>query len=277
MYFKQTLLLFFAVLSLVSCKRNIIGNTINNSSDSFTIDKQIEIGDQISTAILNNPTAFPILDKTVYNGAYDYLQNNILEVIVNSPALTKSEDFNWNANIIELPGELHAFFLPNGEFFIHVDLLKRLRNDAELLGLVAHELAYVENELVMENLKSEFGATLLNEIAEKKSNDRLDEIAIHFNTIEYSSQEVLYADSFAVAAICPFSYEVEALVTILTYFDDLTKISPDLSIDWVNRKRAEFEDRRNKMNDFLAENPACSENSNVIREDEYKAFKASLQ
>lgn len=271
MDFKQTLsfFLFFIILFSFSCKRNIQGEPVDESGEFFTTAEQITIGNQIMTAVLNNSSAFPILDKFQYEQAYEYLQDSVLEVIVRAPAMTKWQDFNWNANIIDLPGERHAFFLPNGEFFIHVELLDSLRNDAELLGIIAHELAYIEGDLVMKSLKSRFGGTLLNRVAEEKATtDDLNDIASYFNKIEYNTKEVLYADSFAMASICPFSYNSKEFKKVLQRFEIL---SPTLNIDWYSRKDTEFQDRKNKINEFLIEHPDCG--GNINRAEEYTRFK----
>lgn len=271
MGFKQTLFLsfIFIVFSTFSCKRDILGEKKDISHESFEIDQQIKIGDKISEAIFNNPAEFPILDKDdpLYQNAYNYLQNDILDVIVKSPAMTKWKDFNWKVNIVDLDKDYHAFFLPNGEFFIYVDLLKLLENDAELLGIVAHELAYIEKNLVVKNLKAKFGNDVLSDLLADKQVNGLTNMAL----LEYESNEVLYADSFAVAAICPFSYDSKEFQKVLEHFD--TGFPDSVNIDWYTRKNsAEYVDRKNKIEDFFREHAECRGSGGVTRTEEYEQF-----
>lgn len=268
---KQTLFACLFFLTLVSCKRNNIGDDISRNGESFSIADRLAIGQKISEAIFDNSSAFPILDESENELAYRYLQDSVLEVIVNSPVVTHRTDFNWKVNIIDFKGKRHAFFLPNGELFIHVDLLKLLRNDAELLGIIGHELAYVEKGYVTKNLKEEFGGDVLSAIADGNSSGDLNDIALYFNRIAYDAKKVLYADSFAMAAICPFSYDPQEFKKILEHFD--SDFPGNVNIDWYSRREAEYLDRENKINDFFAENAECIYGSNVKRTEEYERFR----
>lgn len=281
MGFKQTLfpLSIIALLFAASCTRDNIGKPLQTSGESFSIEDQNIIGDRISEAILDNPADFPILDKIQKQEAYDYLQNNILEVIVRSPTMTKWKDFDWKVNIIDLDDKYHAFFLPNGEFFIHVGLLKDeyVNNDARLLGIVAHELAYIEKDLILKKLKEEFNPIVLSALADGTTVDdsELKEMALFFNGIEFESNEVLYADSFAVASICPFSYDSNEYKELLGDFDK--KSVGSVFINWYRKKdNAEYIDRANKIEDFFAEHDECTGIGGVKRAYEYAQFKALL-
>ncbi len=54
------------------------------------------------------------------------------------------ENVQWRFRVIRDP-EPNAFALPNGSIYIHTGLLSRLRNEAQLAGVLAHESTHVTN------------------------------------------------------------------------------------------------------------------------------------
>ncbi|MBS1952095.1 MAG: hypothetical protein OJF59_000961 [Cytophagales bacterium] len=58
-------------------------------------------------------------------------------------------------------GEVNAFTLPNNYLVIYSGLIKSTENEAELLGVVGHELAHMEKGHVMKKLIKEIGLSAL--------------------------------------------------------------------------------------------------------------------
>lgn len=84
---------------------------------------------------------------SVLLGAAPLLSNKELTHYINSlggwiALQTGRKDINWRYGVIDSPN-INAFAAPDGYIFITRGLLKKLNNEAELAGVIAHEMAHV--------------------------------------------------------------------------------------------------------------------------------------
>lgn len=249
-----------------SCKRDNRGELLRINSENFTIEQENIIGKQISDAIAENPTIFPIVNEVDYPGAYSYLRDSVMKALLRP--LKRRKNLEEKVIIINNDDREHAFFLPNGTFYIDIGLLKFLKNDSELAGVILHEMAYLEGNFILENLKNNFGSGLLNELAGQKTPDELDDIVLHFSTIDYDRSQILYADSSAIISICPFNYDPEGLRNIIKRASDLPI---DFWIDWLNLKQVPVTTRKKQIDEILAIDD-CKQGGVTNREVEYSHF-----
>jgi len=80
-------------------------------------------------------------------GAAPLVANPPLQRYVNSvgrwlAAQTERPDLPWRFGVLEAP-QLNAFAVPGGTIFITRGLLEKMKNEAELAGVLAHEIAHV--------------------------------------------------------------------------------------------------------------------------------------
>ncbi len=57
--------------------------------------------------------------------------------------------------------EVNAFALPNGHLVVYTGLIANCKNQEELSGVIAHEIAHIESNHVMSKLTKEIGLTML--------------------------------------------------------------------------------------------------------------------
>ncbi len=57
--------------------------------------------------------------------------------------------------------EINAFALPDGHLIVFSGLIRDCRNEAELAGVLGHEIAHIERKHVMKKLAKELGLTVL--------------------------------------------------------------------------------------------------------------------
>lgn len=57
--------------------------------------------------------------------------------------------------------EVNAFALPNNHLIIYTGLLKKVKNESELSGVIGHELAHINLEHVMKKLVKEVGLAII--------------------------------------------------------------------------------------------------------------------
>lgn len=105
-----------------------------SSKYGFTLQEEKEIGFQ-SAIIL-----------TKRYGYYDNAKvNNYVNTVGKAIAekVSKRPDINYSFYVLDTP-EINAFAVPGGFIFITKGALKILSNEAELAGILAHEIAHVE-------------------------------------------------------------------------------------------------------------------------------------
>lgn len=78
-------------------------------------------------------------------------------------AQTERADLTWHFAVLD-DGEYNAFAAPGGYIFITRGLLQGLHNEAELAGVLAHEIAHVLKKHHLQALKSGAGKALLADI-----------------------------------------------------------------------------------------------------------------
>lgn len=81
-------------------------------------------------------------------------------------------DIAWNFGVLNAP-TLNAFATPGGYIFITRGLLERMQSEAELAGVLAHEIAHVVQRHHLKAMKSagamSFGAEALTEVARSRT------------------------------------------------------------------------------------------------------------
>lgn len=261
--------LFIGVLLIFSACRKEPVDSISGNQLEFSSEEQSKLGKEITSRIYSNSTTYPILDRNEYPEAYKYLQDSILMVAVNTGLVSRRNDFDWKISIVHNDDDRNAFIVPGGELFIYTGLLKFLKNNAELMGVVAHEIAYADSELVIENLIARFEGTNIRGIVRGEDFGELDDIAEYFQTIKYHKDAVIHADSFAASLICPFNYDPAGLKNLLVRADTTT--SGDFK--WLTAKKYDVLNRVKLIDDMLQKHN-CNNGSNIQLKSRYDRFKS---
>ena len=268
--YRLFLLFFGALLVISSCRKSNVKKKVKIDRNKFTTEEQAVIGSTIRDAIAANSGIFPVLRESQYPMAYSYLQDSIFNVAVNTSVVTKRNDFDWEVIILDDDTERNAFILPGGYFYIYTGMLKFLNSNAELMGLVAHEIAYAESGLVTDNLVERFDGVVIHDLTNNRLIPQLNDIAEYFTRIQYDKPEVLFADSFAMELICPFNYESLGLLQVIDRADK----SPE-RVSWDISKNCDFIDRKNLIERIRFNDMDCAAGSNITLSDAYSRLKNS--
>ncbi len=157
--FRQRILLPALALSLfstsfVSCTREeIIGRATNAAigagvgfiqSRLISPAQEVQMGEETRRQVLNQYrlyTASPELVNYVKSVGEKVKQN-----------AERRDELNYRFDIVE-SNEVNAFTIPGGSIFITTEALKYMRNEAELAGVLGHELAHNEDKHALESLQ----------------------------------------------------------------------------------------------------------------------------
>jgi predicted Zn-dependent protease len=110
---------------------NKVGKAVEGQRD-LTEAEEIALGEGVATNLLG---AAPLSqDKR--------LQRYVQQVGLTLAARTERPNLPWHFSVLE-DTELNAFAAPGGYIFVTKGLLMSMRNEAELAGVLAHEIAHV--------------------------------------------------------------------------------------------------------------------------------------
>ncbi len=163
--------LFAIMLFLVlSCK---------DKNDNFIISpvqRDIDLGLQVSEEINNDPAQFPILDRTEYPEAYQYIEN-LLDIVLETGEVQYREEFVWEIYIIEDDSTLNAFATPGGYLYFYTGLIKYLDEEDDLMGVLGHEVAHSDLRHTINNIETSQGLAFLLSLISGDNPSQITQIA----------------------------------------------------------------------------------------------------
>ncbi|GAL86490.1 zinc metalloprotease [Sporocytophaga myxococcoides] len=107
----------------------------------------------------------------------------------------------------------NAYAMPDGTILIHVGLLARVENEAQLAAIIAHETAHVELQHAIKNLSK------MESIKSQETNFENDE-RDNFRSLKYSREDEFEADSKAIQYMMNSEYDPSELPKILEIIEN---------------------------------------------------------
>lgn len=171
----------------------------------FTIQQDKDFGAQVAAEIDGNPTEYPLLDSASNVEVYQMLYR-VRDKILNSGKVTHKDDFQWRLRIIHDDSTLNAFCTPGGYIYVYTGIMKFLDNEAELAGVLGHEIAHADKRHSTRQMTKMFGIQILLDIL---AGDRkmLKEVTAGLIGLKNSREHETEADQFSVEYLCPTDYD----------------------------------------------------------------------
>ncbi|MBV5314114.1 MAG: M48 family metallopeptidase [Prolixibacteraceae bacterium] len=130
--------------------------------------------------------------------------------------------------------EINAFALPNNHLVIYSGLIAACENEAELYGVIGHELAHMEKNHVMNKLIKEIGLSVLISMTTGNGNAEMIKEAIkHLSSTAYDRSLETEADLTAVDYLEKAGINPEPFANFLYRLADQTKHLPS-QIYWIS-------------------------------------------
>ncbi len=140
-YVSLFLALSVVVVTFTAC--NVVNSvaTTMGGYDPNNVEQDKELGTQMYAQIASDQTNYPLLDEKKYATAYQHIQR-ITNTILNSGVVEHRNDFDWSVKIVNADNVQNAFACPGGKLYVYTGLIKYLDNEAQLAGVMAHEIAH---------------------------------------------------------------------------------------------------------------------------------------
>lgn len=139
--------------------------------------------------------------------------------------------------------EINAFAFPNNYLVVHTALLLEAKNEAELAGVLAHEIAHIENKHVMKKLINDIGFAVLISMVDGTGGGKFAQALKNITSSAYSRDMEEEADLKAV------DYLLEAKINPAPFADFLYRLADNKLPAYMN---------------WLSTHPESSERAEVI-------------
>jgi beta-barrel assembly-enhancing protease len=167
----------------------------------FTVEQDIEFGEEFHLQLLANPAEYPLIDPSDAPTAYNHLER-IRNALITSPNLKYGTKFSWDVYLIDNDSVLNAFCVPGGKMYFYTGLIKFLENEAQFAGVMAHEMAHADKRHSTKIMTKQYGFSLLLSAILGDDPDLLvgiaAELAQGLGSLYFSRDNEYEADEFAV-------------------------------------------------------------------------------
>lgn len=211
--------LLFALFGLISYYTNVEKNPITGEVQRVSLSPPQEI-------VLGLKSRGQLAEQ--YGGLYpdSRLQNYIdevgLRVVQKSAAGQSSYPFDFH--LLNDPKIVNAFALPGGQVFVTRALFNRLNSEAQLAGVLGHEIGHVIGRHGSEHLaRQQLGAALVNAVGITASDDPqnaqqaaiLAQAVNQLVNLKYGREDELESDRLGFEFMTKAGYNPKGLVELM--------------------------------------------------------------
>ncbi len=194
----RILLFLLLVFISQSCNRFTSGFNL------FPVGTDLNFGAQVSTEF-DQSNAAMILDSARNTEIYAYLYA-VRDSIFLHNEVDHEGSFPWRIRIIKDDATLNAFCTPGGYIYFYTGILKFLENEAELAGVMGHEIAHAAKRHSTEALTRQFGIELFTQLLIDTAYQGMAQVASGLTQLSYGRSAETESDEYSVKWLHNTSY-----------------------------------------------------------------------
>ncbi len=176
------------------------------------VETEIKLGRELAAQIESQQRLLPD----------DAIQQYVIDIAL--PLLRASRvdrsDLRYRIAVLDDPKQVNAFALPGGFIYLYSGLLLFAHNEAEVAGVLAHEIGHVVGRHSANRLATQMGMGALLSLALGQAQDELAEAAAQMAGADtlaaFSREDEREADRYGVAYTVAAGYDPRGLVTFFT-------------------------------------------------------------
>lgn len=213
-----------ALFGLVTYCTNVVKNPVTGESQRVALNpnQEVVLGRQSTSKM-----------EAQYGGFYpdSALQNYVTQVgqrIVQrssaSQAPSPNSHYPYEFHLLKDPQTINAFALPGGPVFMTVGLLRRLKSEAQLAGVLGHEIGHVVARHGAQHLaKQQLGGALVNAIGIAASDNAQDarraallaQAVNQMVSLKYGREDELQADQLGFRFMREAGYNPQGILELM--------------------------------------------------------------
>ncbi|MEO0652562.1 MAG: M48 family metalloprotease, partial [Planctomycetota bacterium] len=172
------------------------------------IDYDKQLGKDAEAEILANPAEYPILPREEQAQLYAYL-DGILARILGSGEVVYAEAFDWTLHVIDDRATPNAFAMPGGYLYVYTGLIEYLDSEAELAGVLAHEVAHADRRHSVQQMSAEAGPG--PGPFQRRRGRRGPPVLGKLRSLKHSRLHEAEADEYSVRYVCATHYHTPSI------------------------------------------------------------------
>jgi predicted Zn-dependent protease len=207
-------------------------------------EEEVRLGKNLAVEVEKEQ---PVLDNPA-------LTRYVNEVGMNVARWSDRRDVPYSFKVIDNDESVNAFALPGGPIYVYTGLLKYAENEAELAGVLGHEVAHIAARHSTEQLTKAFGYSLLADIVLGKdpgaAAGMARDIIGSLGMLKFSRSDEIESDRLGVRYLYQAGYSPHAMTSFLQKLGKLQSENPSrvlnllsthpLSDDRMNAVRGEI-------------------------------------
>jgi predicted Zn-dependent protease len=139
-------------------------------------------------------------------------------------SIVRETPYRYTFHVLADPQTINAFALPGGPIFITRALLQRLENEAQLAGVLGHEIGHVAARHSAEHIaKSQLAQGLINAVGIAGSEDpgsgqhaaQVAAVVAQMVQLQYGRNDELESDTLGVRLVSEAGYDPRAMLEVM--------------------------------------------------------------
>ena len=176
-------------------------------------ETEIELGAQVAAQIEAQQRLHP-------NRRLQSYVQRVTETLL-PPALEDRPGIDYRVKVLDAPREINAFAVLGGYLYVYSGLLLVLEDEAELAGVLAHEIGHIVGRHSANQLAAHFGMELLANLVLGEDLQLLGQIVSYLGSARFSRDDEREADAFGVRYAIAAGYDPRGL---LRFFERLKEL-----------------------------------------------------
>lgn len=172
----------------------------------LSTEQEIQLGEQLSVEVEKQET---VLDNVE-------MQTYVREIGAELARFASRQDVEYTFKVIDAPDKVNAFALPGGYMYIYTGLMKICDNEAELAGVMAHEIGHVSGYHHGESMSRQYGYNLVMSIILGEDAGALAQLGTQImgtaGVMFYSRENEREADSIGIDLLVRAGHNPGAMV-----------------------------------------------------------------
>lgn len=172
--------------------------------------------------------------KQEFGGAYNdaELAAYVSQIGKKLAATSEMPDLDFTFTVLNTP-DINAFALPGGYVYVTRGLVALAENEAELAGVIAHEIGHVTARHSAERYSRStaigFGATILGVLTDSKAIADLAGLGSQLYLKSYSRDQEFQADTLGVRYLSRAGYETGAMASFLQKLGNASRLQAEIA------------------------------------------------
>ena len=200
---------------------------IDKARGKVSTEEEIEIGANLISGLLG---AAPLVDDAD-------LQRYVNDVGYWIASQSKRKNLPWRFGVIDSDG-INAFAAPGGYIVVTLGLFNLLENEAQLAGVLGHEIAHVVRKhhlkALQKTMKRDFWSEVtVKAVSDKDDREKLREVinaGVQLYATGLDRKYEFEADLRGVVLAARAGYDPYALLDVLTTIESINPDSDELSV-----------------------------------------------